>query len=157
MVLSTTYLDERVRLGKGSKGSLFVFTRGGAAEQAGADAAWRTGRMGARAMGAKRTGVGVTSQRGHGARLHGGAVLGCGALACPVWAAHSATAAAVSVTLSLMAKRPLARCRSPEGAHHHAESTCRLPRTLLPLLRYATTPPHTLPQAWTRSAWSAPA
>jgi hypothetical protein len=33
--LSTPYLDERVRLGKGSRGSLFVFTRGGAADQAG--------------------------------------------------------------------------------------------------------------------------
>ncbi|PNH04276.1 putative plastid-lipid-associated protein 8, chloroplastic, partial [Tetrabaena socialis] len=37
VVLSTTYLDERVRLGKGSRGSLFVFTRGGAAETAGMD------------------------------------------------------------------------------------------------------------------------
>jgi hypothetical protein len=35
VVLSTTYLDERVRLGKGSRGSLFVFTRGGAADDAG--------------------------------------------------------------------------------------------------------------------------
>ncbi|GLI58830.1 hypothetical protein VaNZ11_000594 [Volvox africanus] len=35
VVLSTTYLDERVRLGKGSRGSLFVFTRGGAADAAG--------------------------------------------------------------------------------------------------------------------------
>jgi hypothetical protein len=33
--LSTPYLDERVRLGKGSRGSLFVFTRGGAADAAG--------------------------------------------------------------------------------------------------------------------------
>jgi hypothetical protein len=33
--LSTPYLDERVRLGKGSRGSLFVFTRGGPADQAG--------------------------------------------------------------------------------------------------------------------------
>jgi hypothetical protein len=33
--LSTPYLDERVRLGKGSRGSLFVFTRGGAADEAG--------------------------------------------------------------------------------------------------------------------------
>ncbi len=33
--LRTTYLDERVRLGKGSRGSLFVFTRGGAADRAG--------------------------------------------------------------------------------------------------------------------------
>ncbi|KAG2491387.1 hypothetical protein HYH03_010178 [Edaphochlamys debaryana] len=37
VVLSTTYLDERVRLGKGSRGSLFVFTRGGAADAAGMD------------------------------------------------------------------------------------------------------------------------
>ncbi|KAF6265274.1 hypothetical protein COO60DRAFT_1623933 [Scenedesmus sp. NREL 46B-D3] len=35
--LSTPYLDERVRLGKGSRGSLFVFTRGGAADEAGMD------------------------------------------------------------------------------------------------------------------------
>mgnify|MGYP001806996328 CR=1 FL=1 len=35
VVLSTTYLDERIRLGKGSRGSLFVFTRGGAADAAG--------------------------------------------------------------------------------------------------------------------------
>ena len=27
VVLSTTYLDEKVRIGKGSKGGLFVFTR----------------------------------------------------------------------------------------------------------------------------------
>ena len=33
--LSTTYLDGRLRLGKGSRGSLFVFTRGGAADEAG--------------------------------------------------------------------------------------------------------------------------
>lgn len=32
--LITTYLDERVRIGKGSYGSLFVFTRGGAADEA---------------------------------------------------------------------------------------------------------------------------
>lgn len=32
--LTTTYLDERVRLGKGGRGSLFVFTRGGAADEA---------------------------------------------------------------------------------------------------------------------------
>ncbi|PNW74967.1 hypothetical protein CHLRE_12g502250v5 [Chlamydomonas reinhardtii] len=37
VVLSTTYLDERIRLGKGSRGSLFVFTRGGAADAAGMD------------------------------------------------------------------------------------------------------------------------
>ncbi|KXZ55844.1 hypothetical protein GPECTOR_2g1395 [Gonium pectorale] len=37
VVLSTTYLDERVRLGKGSRGSLFVFTRGGRADEAGMD------------------------------------------------------------------------------------------------------------------------
>ncbi|KAF8069498.1 PAP8 [Scenedesmus sp. PABB004] len=35
--LSTPYLDERVRLGKGSRGSLFVFTRGGPADAAGMD------------------------------------------------------------------------------------------------------------------------
>lgn len=35
VVLTTTYVDERVRLGKGSRGSLFVFTRGGPAEDAG--------------------------------------------------------------------------------------------------------------------------
>ena len=35
VVLKTTYLDERVRLGKGSRGSLFVFTRGGESERAG--------------------------------------------------------------------------------------------------------------------------
>lgn len=29
------YLDERIRLGQGSRGSIFVFTRGGPAEQAG--------------------------------------------------------------------------------------------------------------------------
>ncbi|KAL6752597.1 hypothetical protein V8C86DRAFT_2752057 [Haematococcus lacustris] len=33
--LATTYLDERVRIGKGSRGSLFVFTRGQAADKAG--------------------------------------------------------------------------------------------------------------------------
>lgn len=35
--LATTYLDEEVRLGQGSRGSLFVFTRGGAADGAGMD------------------------------------------------------------------------------------------------------------------------
>lgn len=34
VVLKTTYLDEKVRLGKGSRGSLFVFTRGGESDQA---------------------------------------------------------------------------------------------------------------------------
>ena len=34
--LVTTYLDERVRLGRGSRGSLFVFTRGGEADRVGA-------------------------------------------------------------------------------------------------------------------------
>lgn len=43
VVLSTTYLDERVRLGKGSRGSLFVFTRK-TAEQAERDRKrWRVG------------------------------------------------------------------------------------------------------------------
>jgi hypothetical protein len=34
VVLTTTYLDARVRLGRGSRGSLFVFVRGGAASRA---------------------------------------------------------------------------------------------------------------------------
>ena len=34
--LATTFLDERVRLGRGSRGSRFVFARGGAADSAGA-------------------------------------------------------------------------------------------------------------------------
>lgn len=34
VVLATTYLDDRVRIGKGSRGSYFVFVRGGAAEHA---------------------------------------------------------------------------------------------------------------------------
>ncbi len=55
MVLSTTYLDERVRLGKGSKGSLFVFTRGGAAEQAGAGCCMEGGPLGLGHAGAKYT------------------------------------------------------------------------------------------------------
>ena len=38
--LTTTYLDERVRLGKGSRGSLFVFTRGGQADMAGERRGW---------------------------------------------------------------------------------------------------------------------
>ena len=33
--LTTTYLSEDVRLGKGSRGSLFVFTRGGPSDDAG--------------------------------------------------------------------------------------------------------------------------
>lgn len=37
VVLTTTYVDERVRLGRGSRGSLFVFTRGGEAELASMD------------------------------------------------------------------------------------------------------------------------
>ncbi len=36
VVLKTSYLDESVRLGKGSRGSNFVFVRGGEAETAGA-------------------------------------------------------------------------------------------------------------------------
>ena len=38
VVLKTTFVDERVRLGKGSRGSLFVFTRGAAADAAGMEA-----------------------------------------------------------------------------------------------------------------------
>ena len=34
MQLATPYLDERIRVGRGSRGSLFVFTRGGDADQA---------------------------------------------------------------------------------------------------------------------------
>lgn len=34
VVLTTTYLTPTVRLGKGSRGSLFVFTKGGAADTA---------------------------------------------------------------------------------------------------------------------------
>ena len=34
VVLRTTYVDDRVRIGKGSRGSLFVFTRGGKADEA---------------------------------------------------------------------------------------------------------------------------
>jgi hypothetical protein len=33
--LTTTHLDERMRLGRGSRGSRFVFVRGGPADQAG--------------------------------------------------------------------------------------------------------------------------
>ena len=36
VLLRTTYLDDRVRLGKGSRGSRFVFTRGGSSELEGA-------------------------------------------------------------------------------------------------------------------------
>lgn len=35
VTLKTTFLDERVRLGQGSRGSLFVFTRGGPSDTAG--------------------------------------------------------------------------------------------------------------------------
>ena len=35
VVLTTTYLDDQVRLGRGSRGSSFVFTRGGASNHAG--------------------------------------------------------------------------------------------------------------------------
>lgn len=35
VVLKTTYVDDDVRIGKGSRGSLFVFTRGGTSEEAG--------------------------------------------------------------------------------------------------------------------------
>lgn len=37
MTLKTTYLDDRVRLAKGGRGSLFVFTRGGEADTVGMD------------------------------------------------------------------------------------------------------------------------
>jgi len=50
VVLSTTYLDDRVRLGKGSRGSLFVFTRK-TAEQAERDRRrWRVGGLGVTVM-----------------------------------------------------------------------------------------------------------
>ena len=39
--LTTTYLSEDVRLGKGSRGSLFVFTHGGPSNDAGQPARWR--------------------------------------------------------------------------------------------------------------------
>lgn len=55
--LATTYLDERVRLGRGSRGSRFVFTRGGAADQVGAPP-WNASAL----------------------PLHGGAADGCRAL-----------------------------------------------------------------------------
>ncbi|MEW5311480.1 MAG: hypothetical protein WDW38_003191 [Sanguina aurantia] len=48
--LQTQYLDERVRLGKGSRGSLFVFTRGGAADTAGA-LAWLSGPLPGKVLG----------------------------------------------------------------------------------------------------------
>lgn len=35
VVLTTTYLTPTVRLGKGSRGSLFVFTKGGASDKEG--------------------------------------------------------------------------------------------------------------------------
>jgi hypothetical protein len=35
VILKTTYVDDRVRLGKGSRGSLFVFTKGGESDAAG--------------------------------------------------------------------------------------------------------------------------
>jgi hypothetical protein len=41
--LATTYLDERVRLGRGSRGSRFVFVRGGSADGAGARPIARAG------------------------------------------------------------------------------------------------------------------
>ena len=37
VVLKTTYVDERVRIGKGSRGSLFVFTRGYDSDKANMD------------------------------------------------------------------------------------------------------------------------
>eukprot|EP00798_Chlamydomonas_sp_ICE-L_P001374 gene1374-32739_t len=41
--LTTTYLDDRVRIGKGSRGSLFVFTRGGLADEAQMDIVGKQG------------------------------------------------------------------------------------------------------------------
>jgi hypothetical protein len=54
VVLTTTYLDERVRLGRGSRGSRFVFARGGAAAEAGMDRVGleRTSRAGKAAVAA---------------------------------------------------------------------------------------------------------
>ncbi len=54
VVLTTTYLDERVRLGRGSRGSRFVFTRGGAAAEAGMERVGleRTSRAGKAAVAA---------------------------------------------------------------------------------------------------------
>ena len=39
--LTTTYLDKRVRLGEGSRGSLFVFRRGGVSDREGTPLLWR--------------------------------------------------------------------------------------------------------------------
>lgn len=48
VVLKTTYVDERVRIGKGSRGSLFVFSRGGASDEASMETVGleRTGALG---------------------------------------------------------------------------------------------------------------
>ena len=50
VVLSTTYLDEDVRLGKGSRGSLFVFARKSAAQAERDRARWKVGGFGVSVM-----------------------------------------------------------------------------------------------------------
>lgn len=50
VVLSTTYLDENVRLGKGSRGSLFVFTRKSKEQSERDRARWRVGAFGVTVM-----------------------------------------------------------------------------------------------------------
>ena len=50
VVLSTTYLDERVRLGRGSRGSLFVFTRKSSERAARDRRRWSVGGLGVTMM-----------------------------------------------------------------------------------------------------------
>jgi len=59
VVLRTTYVDDRVRIGKGSRGSLFVFTRGGKADEASMETVGleRTGAFGKVLIGAITMGM----------------------------------------------------------------------------------------------------
>ena len=68
VVLKTTYVDERVRLGRGSRGSLFVFTRGGAADEAG-ERGWVGSRV-ARGAAGRQGAAGGGGRAEHKAREH---------------------------------------------------------------------------------------
>jgi hypothetical protein len=87
VVLSTTYLDEDVRLGKGSRGSLFVFARKSAAQAERDRARWKVGGFGVSVMLACTAALvffavqALPSGRGHRARgrhRRGGARVGGG-------------------------------------------------------------------------------
>ncbi|KAK9816411.1 hypothetical protein WJX74_010715 [Apatococcus lobatus] len=67
VTLKTTFLDERVRLGQGSRGSLFVFTRGGPSDAAGMDKVGVTQRLRKRTASIQLRNIAVAALLGMGA------------------------------------------------------------------------------------------